>query len=65
MRLIFITFLICISDVCEALHPELERNESVMNTAIFNVCSSTRIKRKRTSIDLNTIKNSETNDVSF
>jgi hypothetical protein len=65
----YVTYLIClfifIVEVCDALHPDLERNETVINTAVFNVCSSTRVKTKRLSKNLNTTQNTSVEDVSF
>ena len=62
----FNCLFIFILDICEALHPELEKNESVLNTAIFNVGASTRTKSKRASTDLNvTQNNNNDDDVSF
>lgn len=40
-------------EICEALHLDLERNESTVNTAILNVCASTRTKTKKQSGSLN------------
>ncbi|CAF1296608.1 unnamed protein product [Rotaria sordida] len=52
-----------IYDICEALHPELEKNESVLNTSIYNVCASTRTKSKRASTKLNVTQNSNNDDI--